>query len=251
MRRYNAGMLIRALIVLLLVLNLGVAAWWVLRDAPAPAASVEPPSGVAKLVLVKERAATGSALAPVATPPSPPLPSAAAAVSSAPTATPATDTTATGPATAQCFSLGPFASEEELVRARSELKPRAQALAVRTLPTGPVRAWRVLLPPLASLQEAQAVAERVSAAGFKDYFVVRAGAEANSLALGRFGSESAARRHADALVAAGFAARAEPIGGAGAVRWLDVRVAAGVDVAAAQADAAARERRSIDCGALR
>ena len=46
-------MLIRAAIVLLLVLNLGVAAWWVLHDAP-PAPAVPQPSGVPRLQLLDE-----------------------------------------------------------------------------------------------------------------------------------------------------------------------------------------------------
>ena len=47
-------MLVRALVVLLLVLNVGVAAWWTLRTPPAPPSAVETPLGVAKLRLVRE-----------------------------------------------------------------------------------------------------------------------------------------------------------------------------------------------------
>ena len=51
-------MLIRAAIVLLLVLNLGVAAWWVLHDAP-PAPAVPQPSGVPRLQLLDESTPAG------------------------------------------------------------------------------------------------------------------------------------------------------------------------------------------------
>src|SRR5690606_30939100 len=65
-------MLIRAAIVLLLVLNLGVAVWWVLHDAP-PAPTVPQPSGVPRLQLLDEsaREAGGDTRAgPLATTPS-------------------------------------------------------------------------------------------------------------------------------------------------------------------------------------
>ena len=48
-------MIIRAAIVLLIVLNLGVAAWWMLHDAPPPA-TVAQPSGVPRLQLLDESA---------------------------------------------------------------------------------------------------------------------------------------------------------------------------------------------------
>ena len=48
-------MTLRASIVLLAVLNLGVAAWWLLRPDTVPAAVVDPPSGIARLQLLSER----------------------------------------------------------------------------------------------------------------------------------------------------------------------------------------------------
>ncbi|MDQ2702962.1 MAG: hypothetical protein M3Y70_09190 [Pseudomonadota bacterium] len=57
-------MIIRAAIVLLLVLNLGVAVWWVLHEAP-PAATVQQPAGVPRLQLLPE-ANPAQAPAPVA-----------------------------------------------------------------------------------------------------------------------------------------------------------------------------------------
>ena len=46
-------MIVRAAIVLLVVLNLGVAAWWVLHDTPPPA-TVQQPAGVPRLQLLDE-----------------------------------------------------------------------------------------------------------------------------------------------------------------------------------------------------
>jgi len=123
-------MLTRALIVVLVILNLGVALWWLLRGEPAsePPAS---PAGVAQLeVLPATQAPTTMVASPDATPalqdvtpvsapatavadtsaPRPaaslPAPAPVAAAPAAP-AVPA-PVTAT-PAPAQCVSLGPFA----------------------------------------------------------------------------------------------------------------------------------------------
>ena len=89
-------MLIRALIVLLIVLNLGVAAWWISRPIAQAPALPEQPAGVARLQLLAEIRATAKAM---------PAPSASAvAVVPAPSeATPAAAVATT--ATAQCFSI--------------------------------------------------------------------------------------------------------------------------------------------------
>jgi hypothetical protein len=72
---------------------------------------------------------------------------------------------------------------------------------------GPATTWRVWLPRLPTAEAAQATAARIGEAGFSDYLVVRDGADANTIALGRYGSEEAARRRTAALRASGFPAR--------------------------------------------
>lgn len=267
-------MLIRALIVLLLVLNLGVAAWWFWSEPALPRSTVDLPPNVARLQLVRERdgAADTAATAPRVTPQTgqggaaPPMTgpqvSATAPVigttperdnSAAPSA-PATAVAATSAPsgeTPRCYSYGPFYSEDALVAAQATLKPFTEVLLVRRVPLLAGRGWRVYLPPLATAEEATAAAGRISAAGFRDYFIVREGAEANSVALGRFGSETAARRHADALNTAGFAARAEPMGVGTGAAWVDVRGGAGLDAAAVRAQVGASQVRPADCATLR
>lgn len=274
-------MLIRALIVLLLVLNLGVAAWWHWSTPATPTAGVELPPHVARLQLVRERnganqgTATGSGTAttanadatkyaPASTPaiaaqPTPSAttaltPAAAAASATTPTPTPG-DAPATAAATpadaARCYSFGPFGSEETLVTAQATLKPLTQALFVRRPPPRAGRGWRVYLPPVANAEEATTAAGRILAAGFRDYFIVREGPEANSVALGRFATETAARRHADTLNAAGFPVRAEPLGGASGPAWVDVRATAGFDAAGLRAQIGAAQLRTADCATLR
>lgn len=265
-------MLIRALIVLLLVLNLGVAAWWFWSAPASPESTVDLPPHVAPLQLVRERddaaataprvtLRTGSGNVPppmsgTEVPATAPVPGTTtagnnAAPTTAASATAVVETPASPGETPRCYSYGPFDSEDSLVAAQATLKPLTEALLVRRMPLLAGRGWRVYLPPLATAEEATATAGRISAAGFRDYFIVREGAEANSVALGRFGSETAARRHADALNAAGFAARAEPLGTGTGSAWVDVRGGARFDAAAARAQIGAGQMRPTDCAALR
>lgn len=181
-------MLLRALLVMLLVLNVGVAAWWAGRASPTAPEAVSLPDGVPMLELV---AGTGVAA---------PAPAA--------------------PAPAACYRYGPFRVASAFEAARAAIA-RDVLWTATAREVGPARAWRVLLPQ-ATREQAVATAARIGAAGFSDYLVMPAtGADANAIALGRYGGESAARERARALAAAGFPAVAEPVG-AREVLWLDV-----------------------------
>ena len=191
-------MLLRALIVLLVVLNLGVALWWATGSTPTPTTVALPAAHAPRLQLVGDVHAV---------PPS--------AVQSA---TPAATTPAV--AALACYSIGPFAQAAALEAARAAIAPRVAQLRVRAAGDGR-HGWKVWLPPLSDHDSAVAMAARIDAAGFKDYYVLPSGADdGNGIALGRFGNEQAARRQQAALQAAGFPAQAGPVGGGN--QWLDV-----------------------------
>jgi len=233
-------MLVRALIVLLAMLNLGAAAWWIARDPLPPPAPVQLPPGVARLQLVDEGARA---------PAPPPAPSAGIAAAPAPSTT-AVASDVTAPPAPQCFSFGPFASKGAGSAAAAKLAPLVQHVATREQAAAASgHGWRVYLPPLPSAEQAQTVAQRIAAAGFNDFFVVREGAEANSIALGRYGGEAAARKRAEALNAAGIAAQVEALGAPDAANtvWLDVTADTGFDPRHAQATIAAAQYRKADC----
>jgi hypothetical protein len=236
-------MLVRALIVLFSVLNLGVAAWWIAHDPPPPPAPAALPAGVTRLQLIEEGT---SSRKPVPAP-------VAVAGTPAPATPPPTATDAiTAPPMQQCFSFGPFASREASALASAKLKPLVQKVASReqAAAAGPARGWRVYLPPLPSLEQAQAIAQRIGAAGFDDFLVVREGAEANSIALGRYRNEEGAKKRADALIAAGFAAQIAALGEPGAASvWLDVVADEAFDPGRAQASIGATQYRKADCPA--
>lgn len=204
-------MLPRALLVLLVVLNLGVAAWWLARPAATQPPLPAVPEGVPRLQLVGE--AGQSAPAPVTVAP------------------------------AVCLRLGPYAEPAELQRARLHLQSLAIDASVLREAREPAARWRVMLPPPAGEEDAEALAQRIAAAGFADLQVVEQGMEAGSIALGVFTGDAAARTRRDALRAAGFDARLYPDGGD--AQWLFVSL----DAAQAQ-DLDERHLRAA-LGALR
>lgn len=239
-------MFARALIVLLVILNLGVAAWWLLRPAPpAPVAPVQDAS-VPRLRLVSEAPlpARGASASPAVAVPEPTSQTVADEMSAA--ATPVADTAAPE----ACFTAGPFADAATSAAARTALQTRGASANERVDTATRGGTWSVSMPPQADRAAAQALGGRIAAAGFTDYYVVSGGAQANAIALGRFGNEAAAQRHRAALEAAGFAAQVQPPPNARPRHWLDVRAAAGFDAQAARV-ALGAPLQPAACGAPR
>ncbi len=243
-------MLTRALIVLLVILNVGVGAWWFWHDPPPPEAPPPPATGIARLQLLSERDGPAT--------PSPAAPQTAAApgngvAGSAPATPPAiataTETAPAAPTTAPgvCFSVGPFADAAQAATAERALRAQATRTRTRSAQVGSGRGWRVYLPPAADRATADAAADRLKAAGFTDLLVVGNGAEANSVALGRFSTEARARQHAERLQAAGFAARAEPVGEVRSELWIDIAAPAGFRAGDARRLSGAAQARPQDC----
>jgi len=249
-------MLARSLIVLLVVLNLGVALWWLVRDDAVPA-SVDTvlPDGVARLQLVAEaRPVADAAPSPSTAPPPAAVddePSPPAETPASPPAPVADAAPAPADAALQCYALGPFTDAGKLAAAQRQLQPRVARLHVREAPSTARGDWRVWLPPQADRAAAQALVERIVAAGFSDYYIIASGDEANSIALGLYGSEASARRRQSALQAAGFTdVRADALGEAPPpTRWIDVASATPLAAADGQALGAARVE-SVDCAGV-
>lgn len=236
-------MFVRALIVLLLVLNLGVALWWATRGGVAPAAP-EPDTlaGVASLQLLSEAPALAKVAADAAAPAALP---AAKPASGGEVASPAAQAT---PAQ-RCYAIGPFDDAAKAQAARTALQSRASRSNVRQAAAARGSGWRVWIPPQPDRAAAQALAVRLNAAGFSDLFILSAGSDANGIALGRYGNETTARQHEAALRAAGFAdARAAPL--AAPTFWLDVTASGDVSVAGLRTATGAASANAVDCPAI-
>lgn len=234
-------MSLRALIVFLAVLNLGITAWWLSRPDATPTVIEDAPSGIARLQLVSERPGTPPAPAPVSE-----------ATATAPTEAKAAEAATPPPAAPErCVSLGPFADAASLAAAQTALRPGALRLRTRETREGGERGWRVYVPAAADRAAANAIADKLKAAGFTDLLVVGDGAEANSIALGRFSGEARAQQHAETLRAAGFQAKAETLGEVRTTGWIDLALKDDTDPAAARRASGAAHARTIDCAGVR
>lgn len=226
-------MLIRALVILLLVLNAGIALWWALHTpAPASAAADQAP-GVEMLQLVATHG----------------------------------DSTVSQPSEndieakiEQCASFGSFPSASAAHAAGRQLQAegietgnqRAGVVAstVRQSHAGSPRSWRVMLPALPSAEESAAVAKRIAATGFRDYYVIRDGADANAIALGLFGNEASAHQRAATLVKDGFGAVVLPVGAGKVEHWLDIAAAAAFEAKLLGIKLGVPRTEDLDCAAF-
>jgi len=233
-------MILRASIVLLLMLNLGAAAWqWFGGGSTAAPESTASNPGTPGLRLLSE----------VAPSPARPVQATETAAASAPmTAALETSGPATPAAGGRCLRFGPFADAAQRDAARPALATLASAVVARDLPGRASRGWWVYVPALPSRDEARAVGERIKAAGITDWYVMGEGDQANSIALGRYGSETAARRREAEIRVKGFAAQAAPLGDRAPQWWLYARANAGAPPAAFAAIAPHSE---IPCTELR
>jgi hypothetical protein len=251
-------MLLRLLFVLLIALNIAVAAWLLLGDSsthavdptdggvpklkllaelPAPPVSAAPPAAsaaVAASASVAGLPKAASTVAPATTSPgTPPAKPATKAVAGETLLVPA-ETAPTSPRRSyRCLALGPFANQVDLRAARTAIAPRTVRSRQRQEQTSESHGWRVFLPALATREQALAQARRLDAKGIKDYFVVTAqGDLQNSVALGLFHDPANARKRRDEVIAAGFPARMSERTEVTPVWWLDVVVPdeAGTDI---------------------
>jgi hypothetical protein len=216
-------MLLRALLVFLVVINLGVAAWWALRAPAPPSSSVELPAGVPKLQLLSEAPRRASQQRVVVAAPKPAAPT-------------------------QCFSFGPYANPAALRRAVERLRATGATARVREQLHGKPSGWRVFLPAQATPEATRALADRIGAAGIEDYLLLPGD---NGIALGRFGSEAAALRRQATLTDAGFPAQVAPLGDVARESWVDAGGGAQLDGVRMAQDLDASRVQPLDCTRLR
>lgn len=210
-------MIARALIVVLAVLNLGVAAWWLLRPEPAPASVPATPPGIAPLEIVRTLDAAAA--------PAPALQPAAPAHT--------------------CLRAGPFRSRAAANGISARLQPLLLGLQVEEEP-GDAEMYRVLLPPVPSREEAEATVRRLRGAGVDDVLVLHQGGEANAVALGTFRNRDMAERRVAAMRQLGFPAELRTAGRATPPRWWLLLATARPEEVRAQAG----EARQIDCSRI-
>ncbi|MEZ5461091.1 SPOR domain-containing protein [Dokdonella sp.] len=217
----------RVLFLLLLALNIGGACW--IAFAPQPAASPFAPSdpGVPALVLLSERDAAGGQ--------------------------PAATAVATGPTTASgtdvCVSIGPFQTQSDMRATLGAMTPVVKRIQYRDERATQSRGYWVFLEAMKSREEALGVARTLSAKGVRDYYVVTAGEQLNTISLGLFREQANAERRKADIEAMGFAPqliqRTEEL----PVYWIDFARSADkpVNWRVLAVNATGLEERAIDC----
>jgi hypothetical protein len=195
-------MLPRLLFLLLLAANIGVGAWVFVAPRPTGPALAATEPGVAPIVLLSEREAPASAELAAA-----PEPVAAAAGD-------------------RCISIGPFPTQSDLRRAMNALTPSVKRIQFRESRVRQSRGWSVFLPAPATREQALSVARQLNGRGVRDFYVVTAGAQQNTISLGLFRDRNNAERRRAEIAALGFAPaiseRTEDL----PVYWLDYAIAA-------------------------
>jgi hypothetical protein len=233
-------MYVRALIVVLAILNAGVALWWAARPAPSPPAPPPPAvSGAASLQLIDPpRTPTPAATTPPAEPAAEPAAAAQATVAPAKPVLPASNE--------RCLRLGPYPDQASAEAARSAAGDALRTPRVREV--AEASSFKVMLNAVGDRDAAQAVVAKIKAAGLSDYYIVGNGAQSD-IALGQYRSREGAERRQSELAAAGFRAEVVPSGGATGSRWW-VEARAGTDEAKLRA-LSVPGQRSLDCATLR
>lgn len=229
-------MLTRALIVLLIVLNLGIAAWWLSRPDATEPASKPHPEGVPLLHLPQETPPTHSLIRPHAIDVE-----GEAASASAPEPV--------VPSDGQCHVFGPIDGTPARARARDWASGAITELPLPTDTPAP-RAWRVVMAPQGDIEAATAMTVRLRQAGFNDLVLQRNAPEAGSILLGRFGNREAAETHRQTLADAGFTAQVQPA--RDEIRpAIAFALRAGASADAARLALGTLRHASIDCADLR
>ncbi|WP_279362211.1 SPOR domain-containing protein [Xanthomonas sacchari] len=282
-------MLVRALLVVLTILNLGVAVWWAMQPpTPPPVPMPAVPAGVATLQLVNETPApaaapTPPAVAPVAAPADAQADTAVAAdtveavpaqadapaapTTAAPSTAPTPLAAVPAPAPTQsqvepaakpaadaavCLSVGPYPDRDAAQAAVAALAPGAPRPRLREAADSDATSFRVILPTIGGEDGLKQATERIVAAGIRDYYPLRQGDTGNAIALGQYRSREGAERRRQELARAGFNADLIPSGGSGQSRWwLDLRTDSAAQAATLRRQLGAARQRVLDCGALR
>jgi cell division septation protein DedD len=218
----------RVLFLLLLALNIGGACW--IAFAPRTISPARPPTdpGVAELVLLSERDAPPTGAKPAAS---------------------TERSVAQANASDVCRSIGPFQTQSDMRATLNALTPLVQRIQYRDERATQSRGFWVFLAAMKTREEALGVARKLSAKGVRDYYVVTAGEQLNTISLGLFREQANAERRKAEIAGLGFEPqliqRTEEL----PVYWIDYAsdASSSFNWRAHVANANGMEERVIDC----
>jgi SPOR domain len=193
--------MLRSIFVFLICLHLGTAAWWAWHRDAKPLALAPNEKGVARLNLLSEveqgdlRGAQELNEAPQDIQDTP-----------------------------LCLSIGAFDTPSDLRKAMNVLTPMAGRIQFREIQTDALEGYRVFLPAAASREEALQFARKLAGLGIRDYYVVTAGPQENTVSLGIFKALSDAENRKAVITQLGFNPMLETRSDKVSQWWIDVAV---------------------------
>lgn len=185
---------------------------------PPPAATEKAvDAGTATPAVTVPPAPTSAAVAPA------PTPGAVAKETAAPAPPIIVPPPEVPPPVAACYTLGPFADQEQRAQVRQSLASRLQRVHERDELPEPGRQW-VYLGPYASSAAAEEQVAALKARGVEDMFVVKQGANKNTISLGLFKEKISVAERIREMKALGYEVHVEPRYETAPRYWLDVAV---------------------------
>lgn len=180
----------QALLVILLLLNLGIFALnvWGPSDEPAPLPLTD--ATIPTLNLVKD-------------------------------IEPAVYSAASGGSPSSCYTIGPYLSQRVADEVMTKVRNYGLAVSLRSLRTLETLNYLVYIPPLPSHAEAEAVVQDMKRFEVKEQTVIEAGPYQNAISLGFFEDLDKAKRHAEYIRYLGYDARYTEQKAPREVQWLD------------------------------
>ena len=197
--------MMRALFLLLLLVNLGVFAWyrWYVVPGDAGAVPAAPLKGQ-PLKLVSELSPAEKKALAVQPPPAPALmPVPASITASPPVSAPGLATAAVPAGLLACATYGPFTGST-VTHAADRLKQLGLTSAQHSIPGKAKLGYWVYLPPFSSKREADAAADMLRKRGVKDIYVVTDEANRNAISLGVFSQHDGAVERTKEMKKLGF-----------------------------------------------
>jgi hypothetical protein len=127
-------------------------------------------------------------------------------------------------ATPLCLSIGAFDTPADLRAAMNVLTPIAGRIQFREMQATALQGYRVYLPAANNREDALQFARQLAANGLRDYYVVTAGAQENTVSLGIFRDLKNAQARQDSVVKLGFNPVLESRTEQASQWWIDVAV---------------------------
>jgi hypothetical protein len=245
----------RTFAVFLLALNLAAFTFAWLNPKPAPLAPSATEPNVTTLVLLSERDAEQMRAAAQASRVTPNDSQAAASDSQSPASNSgATEVASVSPViddAQYCERIGPMREADAAASLRARLGTLSAAAEVKEVEEMQIRGYWVYLPQSADREAALTLARQLAAGGIRDYYVVTAGANENTISLGMFQDRINADKRVQQIAALGFNPKRIERGDLEKRYWVEYRAATDSKRAVGALRGVAELRReTIFCNAL-